>query len=296
MPIWFIAILTATLLWAIVVLIDDNLLSNVYRTASFGAIISGLFGFIPSFYLFLNNETLILDPRIVIPAVVTGILTVVFYYYYFKTLMVDEPSVTIALFNLAPAIVPFLAFIFLGELLHIRHYVGMAILVSSSAILSLVDAKKLKFTKSIRYAIAGSIIYAIVSITAKYAYDQAVFRDVYMWVSFGFGIGGLSFLILDKKADFKKVIKRSPLLLLVVFALSEFINIAAEFTQGFAISSGPVSLVRAAEGTQPIFILLLGILLSPIFPKYFRETIDKKFSKKLILMLIMVFGLVLIQS
>ncbi len=297
MPIWFLAALFATLLWAVVVLIDDNLLKNIYKNARFAAVISGLFGFIPSFYLFVTNETLSFNPALVIPAVVSGVLTIVFYYFYFRTLQTDEPSVAIALFSLAPAIVPFLAFAFLGEVLHLSQYVGLGIILFMAFLLSIIDARKLKFSKAVPFAIVGSLAYAVVSILAKYAYQQADFRSVYMWVAFGFGIGGLAFLILGKNRnkEFKKVISKAPLLLLLILVGAELINIAAEFTQGFAISKGPVSLVRGIEGTQPIFVLFIGILLQPFFPKNFRETKDRRFAKKVLCMLGMIAGLILIQ-
>lgn len=297
MPIWFLAAFSATFLWAVVNLIDDNLLKNVYRSARFGAVISGLFGFVPSFYLFVTNETLSFNPLIVVPALASGVLTVVFYYYYFRTLQADEPSVAVALLSLVPAIVPFLAFAFLGEVLHLSQYLGLGIILLMAFILSIIDARKLKFSKAVPFAVIGSLAYAVVSILAKYAYQQADFRSVYVWVAFGFGMGGLAFLILGKNRnkEFKKIIKKSPFLLLLILVGAELINIVAEFTQGFAISNGPVSLVRGIEGTQPIFVLFIGVLLQPFFPKNFRETKDKRFFKKVLCMLGMLAGLILIQ-
>lgn len=297
MPLWFFAALFATFLWAFVILIDDNLLKNVYRSARFGAVISGLFGFVPSFYLFMTNENLIFKPAVVVPAIASGVLTIIFYYFYFRTLQTDEPSVAVALLSLAPAIVPFLAFIFLGEVLHLSQYIGLGLILFMAFILSIIDARKLKFSKAVPFAVVGSISYAAVSILAKYAYKQADFRTVYVWVAFGFGVGGLIFLILGKNRnkEFKKVIKKAPILLLLILMGAELINIAAEFSQGFAISNGPVSLVRGIEGTQPIFVLLIGVLLQPFFPKNFRETKDKRFTKKLLCMAGMLVGLILIQ-
>lgn len=298
MTTWFIAALTATFLWAVVNLIDDNLLKNVYRSARFGAVISGLFGFAPSFYLFVTNQSLTTNPNIVLPAIASGVLTIIFYYFYFRTLQTDEPSVAVALMSLAPAIVPFLAFYFLGELLNPMQYIGLGIILLMSFILSLVDSKKVKFSKAVPFAVVGSIVYAVDSILAKYAYQQAEFRDVFVWVAFGFGIGGLAFLLLGKSRnrEFKKVVKKAPLIILLFLVLAELINIAAELSQGFAISHGPVSLVRAIEGTQPLFILFIGIILQPFFPKNFRETKDKRFIKKVLCMVGILVGLVLVQT
>lgn len=298
MPVWFIAALFATLLWAIVNLIDDNLLKNVYRSARFGAMISGLFGFIPSFYLFVTNESLSLDPLIVCPAVAAGVLTIVFYYFYFRTLDADDPSIAVAINNLSPALVSFLAFFMIGEFVGVRQYLGLGIVVVMAFMLVLTDAKKLKFSRAIVYGGIGAFVYAIVSILAKYAYSHADFKDVYVWVTFGFGIGGLCFWLLgaSRKGEYKNILKKASPLVLVVLVFGEFINIAAELSQGYAISSGPVSLVRGIEGSQPLFVLAIGMLLQPFFPKNFREKIDKRLPRKIFCMLCMIVGLVLIQS
>ncbi len=289
---WFIAAITATILWAVVNLIDDNLLKNVYRSAAFGAVISGLFGFLPSFYLFVTNERIASEPRYVASAIGAGVLTVFFYYFYFRTLDADEPSVAVALNNLSAALVPFLAFMLLSEVLHTSQYIGLAIIILASFVLSLLEIRKFKLSSAIFYATIGAVIYAFAAILSKYAYRGGTFAEIYMWVSFGFGVGGLTFLAFSqKKTEFKKVVKSSKVIILLFLVVAEVVNILAEMTQGYAISAGALSVVKGIEGLQPLFVLVFGIALSPFFPKYFREIKDKRLPKKILCMIVMIVGL-----
>src|SRR4051812_1854468 len=124
---WFTLALIAPLIWAFVNLIDDHLLKNVYRSATFGAVISGIFGFVPAIYIFLFRDPENLPLKIIASALAAGMLTVLFYYFYFRTLDNDDPSVAIALNNISPALVLVLAFIILGERLHGLQYLGISL-------------------------------------------------------------------------------------------------------------------------------------------------------------------------
>ncbi len=294
---WFYLALLAPLLWAVVTIIDDNLLRNVYRSASFGAIISGLFGAVPAVFLFTFNDHVVTEPRFVLCALAAGIGTVVFYFYYLRTLGHEEPSVAIALLNLAPAMVPLLAFAFLQEKLKFNQYVGISLLLGATLLISVTTIQKIRFSRAMIFALYASLTYALVSIAAKYAYQGGTFREMYAWISLGFGIGGLSFLLASKKrGEIISIVRGAKKKILAVLVLAELVNIVGELVQGYAISSGPVSIVRAMEGLQPIYVLLLGVALHPFLPSWFREKQDKRLPRKLILMMVMIAALLIIYA
>lgn len=294
---WLLLALIAPLLWALVVLIDDNLLRKVYRSAGFGAMVAGLFGIFPFLYLSITNDTYTLPPRVMAAAITAGILTVGFYYFYFKALATEEPSTAVAMLNLMPVLVVVLAAIFLKETLVFKQYLGLGAIILSSTYLGLLEARRLKFSKATGYIFMGVILIAVASILSKYSYDQATFRTVFAWVSFGLFVAGASIFIFAKHGpEARRIARKSGLSLVLVLITIEILNFGAEFTQGLAISRGPVSAVRAIEGVQPLYMLLLAIILGPVMPAFFREQIDKKFPKKVITMLLMIGGLYLIAS
>lgn len=292
---WFVLALIAPLLWAVVNLIDDHLLSNVYRSAAIGTVISGIAGFMPAIYLGLFNPPESLPSRVIAFALTAGLLTVLFYYFYFRTLDSDDPSVAIALNNIAPALVLILAFAILDEKLQLSQYIGVLMIITGSFVLAALDIRKLKFATSIWFAICGSLAYATVSILAKYAYEQSTFSTVYFWISVGFGLGGLiAFCFLKDTKQFGTIIGRNKKKLIAVLVGAELINIAAEVVQGAAISGGPVGIVRGLEGIQPLYVLAIGIILGQFFPRHFRERKDGRFYKKIGCMSFMLVGIFLL--
>ncbi len=293
---WLYLALIAPLLWALVVLIDDNLLRKVYRSPSFGAMVAGLFGIFPFIYFSITNESYTLPTKVMAAAIASGVLTIVFYYCYFKALSSEEPSTTVALLSLMPVFVVILAAVFLHESLLRKQYVGIGVIVLSSTYLGLMEARKLKFNDAIGYVLAGSVVGAIASILAKFAYDQATFKTVFPWISFGFFVTGAAIYIFGHSAEAKRLAKKTGIALVLVMLTIELLNFGAEFTQGLAISRGPVSIIRAIEGIQPLYMLLFAIVLGPFLRSFFREQIDQKFPKKVLAMLIMIGGLYLIAS
>ncbi|MEK7059802.1 MAG: DMT family transporter [Patescibacteria group bacterium] len=289
---WFVLALIAPLVWAVVNLIDDHLLRSVYRSATIGAVLSGVIGFLPALYIYIFHQPQVAEPKLILSAVAAGMLTVLFYYFYFRTLQTDDPSVAIALNNLAPAIVPFLAFFLLSERLQPLQYAGIGIIVIASSLIGALDIKKLKFAKSVWYALCGAICYAMVSILAKYAYEGASFGDIYFWIAVGFGVGGIiAFILLKEKNQLRQLISSKDKKLVTLLLGVELLNMAGELIQGAAINGGPVSIVRGLEGIQPLYVLTIGIVLARFLPNHFRERRDERFNKKIICMGFMIVGL-----
>src|SRR5260221_4158500 len=101
---WFYLALLAPFLWAIVVLIDDNLIHHVYKSPYYGAIISGLFGVVPLISLSIRPVQAT-STLVAVLATTAGFLTAVYYFFYFKALETESPSIVIAMFGLTPALV-----------------------------------------------------------------------------------------------------------------------------------------------------------------------------------------------
>lgn len=290
---WFYLALLAPLLFAVVNLIDDNLVRHVYKSPYYGAIISGLFGAVPLVSLFvrpLDSTT----PLVTILGIMAGFLTAVYYFFYFRALETESPSVVIAMFGLTPALILIFANLFLGEQLLAKQMLGFAIVLFASFALGLVEIRKFKFSKALLLVAVAATLYAISSLFSKYVFDHTSFYTGFMYFSTGMGLGGIYFwLILRflKETDFLHELKRNSKKVLTLFIIAEAIAIAAEFTQNLAISRGPLSLVKVIEGIQPIYVLLIAFLFYKFSPKHFREAAEGGLVKKFILMGLTILGL-----
>jgi drug/metabolite transporter (DMT)-like permease len=293
---WFYLALLAPLLYAVVNLLDDNLLRSVYKSPYLAAAFTGFFGTLPLLSrLFINAAAL---PHLLIAlSLMAGFLTVAYYFFYFRGLASDSPSIVIALFGLAPATIPFFAHFIVHEQLLTMEVIGFVIVLLASLGLAISNLKQLKISKALIPIIIAVVFVDIISITTKYVYQKAHFYPVYMYFSAGMGLGGIYFLGLKSSENLKTLhaIRKSIKKLLPIFIAVELVNLAAEFTLNLAISRGPVSLVEVIEGIQPMFVLLITLLLYPLSPKYFREAEEGSLVKKFALMTLGIAGLVLIS-
>lgn len=291
---WLFFALLTPVLWSAVVLIDDGLLRNVYRSPAVGVIISGLFGLVPLLSL-LWLELQPIPPLLAGIAMVGGVLTILNYYFYFRALEHEAPSIVIAMFSLTPAILPFLAYALLGESLNQQQIIGFIIILTFTFMLAAIDVKKLKFSSALLPVMLASILVAFALIAGKFVYDRADFYTGYIYFSIGLGIGTIPFLYLklmlpDRSKKKKSKRRRNVLIVAAVLIFSELLNLAAELSSNLAISKGPVSLVEVIQNTQPMYMLAIALLLYPFFPKFFREAKDGRVRFKLIMMLGIICG------
>lgn len=293
---WFYLALLAPLLYAVVNLLDDNLLRHVYKSPYLGTIVSGLFAGLP--LLILPFVTLPYTPtNLMILAIVTGILNLVFIYFYFVSLGEGSPSTVVAVLGLSPAILPLLAAVFLNERLAGLQLVGLGLVVLASVGLSLSGRQKNSF-KAITPLLLASTILCANSLLLKYVFDRADFLSVYLLFSLGMMLGGClftGFLIAKKDNELLASFRQTTKKFFLLFLVTELVGISAEFVLNLAISKGPVSAVRIIENIQPVYVLVIALLLYPFYPKLFREAGEGKLVKKFSLMAVIVFGLALVE-
>lgn len=294
---WFYLALIAPLLFAVVNLIDDNLIHHVYKGPYFGAIISGLFGALPLVSL-LFLDLAHVTPLVAILGTMAGYFTVLYLYFYFRALEVESPSVVIALMSLSLAIIPIFAYFFLGERLHVTQMAGFMVVLLASVGLATTGIRHFKFTPALLPVLAAALVSDAAVLISKHVYQSTDFYTGYMYFSIGMGIGALYFLYVLQflqAEDIIKDLKRNSKKVITLLVIAEFIAIVAEFAQNLAISQGPVSLVTVLEGVQPLYVLLIALIFYKVSPKHFREAAEGKIAKKVTLMLVMFVGLLLIS-
>lgn len=293
---WLYLALLAPLLYAIVNLFDDNLLEKVYKSPYLSTVFAGFFGSLPIFtLLFKEADTITLHAAMA--ASIGGLFTVLYYFFYFRSLRVETPSVVIALFSLAPALLPVFAHIFLRENLPVLAIVGFVIVVVASLSMAIVDLRKFKFSLALIPVVIAVILMDMGALSAKYAYDNSSFYPAYMFFCLGMGTGGLLFLVAkfrDNTAGLREI-RGFFWKVLPVFVVAETVNLVAEFTLNLAISRGPVSLVKVIEASQPVYVLLIALVLYPIAPRFFREAEQGRVFRKFMLMFVVIIGLALIS-
>lgn len=296
---WLSLALLAPLLYAIINLLDDNLLRYVYRTPHAGAAISGIFGIVPAtIVVILDLGGFAISLNLLLLSLLSGFLVVVSFFYYFKGLEKANPSVVAAILCLTPVILPFLAYFIVGERLTASAITGFIILIACGFVYTLLDTKKFTISKALAPILVAAVALDIVALTNKYVYQRLDFYTAYTYASIGMVIGGIFFLVLLKRnakefsvvQSYKKYSRKIILLLITAEAISTL----AGYLFDRALSLGQVSLVTALGNLQPFYVLFLAVLLYPFRPQFFREAESDNLKYKFLLSIIMVFGVYLL--
>lgn len=297
--IWFYLALLAPLLYAIITLLDDNLLRHVYKKPQIAAAFSGLFGIVPAILILaFGRGALSISVGLGCIALLAGLCTTLAWYFYFRGLETLNPSVVSAILSLTPALLPLTAHFLVGEQLSITAGAGFVIISVSAFVYSTLDTKKFRITKSVLSVLAAALLLDAVALASKYAYERADFYAVYLCFSLGVFVGGLCFVILlrfmSTSVSLRKIYKTNTKKLMGLLALVEIIAVVAEFVHGRAVSLGSVSLVVVMENLAPFYVLLIAVLCFPFFPRFFREVEAGKLRFKFALLLLMLLGVYLI--
>jgi drug/metabolite transporter (DMT)-like permease len=202
-----------------------------------------------------------------------GIINVSYLYPYYRGLQRDDTSTAISFFGLGRIFIPIWAFFIISEKLTPGEYIGIALVIAGSVLLSMQGSlKNIKFSKAILYILLASLITSFDGVLMKYLFEHGV--------SVGIGVAGeifFSFLftllfLLHKKTRLDIVnnfsVFKSKFHL---FFAEEAANFVAFFSGSFALSLAPVSLVRGIGVLTPFFVLAYAKVLDRKFPHLFNE-------------------------
>lgn len=290
---WIYLALLVPLIYAIITLIDDNLLSYVYRSPRVAAAISGLFGILPALILIATVNVEKVPINLMALSVVTGMVTVIAYYLYFQGLAKSSPSVVAALMSLSPAVIPFIAYFAVGERLGLSAVLGFSIVIVAAVCYSMVELGEFRLSKALLPVFIAGLSLDFVAVVNKYVYLHTSFLNAYFYYSLGLVVAGIILMSFFNQADKKTlatIFQRRYILLVLLLVIVEIMSLVAGFTFNKALSLGPVSLVAAIENIQPIFVLLITLTFFKLAPHFFLEAKSPGIKTKALLSIAMIFG------
>ncbi|MEK7617181.1 MAG: EamA family transporter [Patescibacteria group bacterium] len=296
---WLFFALLAPAVYAIVVFIDKYILEKEikdYRGMPiYSAIIAGIFGTL----IWIGTGFPLLSLRDSILIILTGILTIFGLASYFKALSTDEASKVTFLFQMTPIITLVLSFLILGDKISSFQLLGFLLILFSTIGISIEkSSKKLKFSNVFFLILLTDFFWASAYVLFKFVIETNSFVKVISYESWGIGVGGfiLYHFFPSVKKAFKEVSKGVGSRILWFIVVNEGIFLLSRFLTYLAISKGPVALVDVVGGTQVIFAILYGLILTLLFPKIFQENISRRgLTKKILMGVLVLAGLWLVQ-
>ena len=210
---------------------------------------------------------------------ITGVITISSYVIYLRALSTEETSSINLFFQIIPLFMLVLSTIFLKESVTIKQYIVFVVIFIATGIFALQSrGDKWYFPISFWLIMLYNLMFAVSGVLLKYASSTSTFSQIISYESFGMGLGGILIYIFIpsiRNSFFKsrKSILKKALHLIV---LNEIVYMTAKFLVYYAYVIGPVLLVSVLINTQAFFAILIGWLLTHLYPRIFKENISKK--------------------
>jgi drug/metabolite transporter (DMT)-like permease len=266
---WFWIALIAPFLWAIIAIIDTYFVNGVYRDEFDGTIISGVFQSLP-WLLVLFGIVQFTFPGIEVAllALLAGGLFLLSFFFYFRALFISNDATLMQiLWGVGVPVVPFFAWILMGEVLTSMHYMGIGIAFLGIMLFNFDGKVKKAGLTKIMLPMMGAIVFLSLSmVIAKEAYTLSLsdFLSVFLIFSSGATLTSLAVLVVGKKNPLWKI-KEIVILsrkYFVVFVIGETLSILATIASQKAISLAPsASFVIVIESLVPIFVMIMSVLI-----------------------------------
>jgi drug/metabolite transporter (DMT)-like permease len=189
-----------------------------------------------------------------------------------------------------------LGFVFLGESLLANQIFGGSLIFIGAFALSLnLEGGKWSFRKRVAsLMILASLLYAVNSVVFKFFALDLGFWPSLFWDSVGKVLMGAAFFLLVRnyRRDFVATIKQNKASVFLLNSTSETLTILADSISGYAILLAPIALVSVVlSGFQPVFVFLIGVVLTLLLPRLGKETLTKRsLAQRVVALLLILAG------
>ncbi len=203
-------------------------------------------------------------------AILAGCIYFFMWLVFWTALKMVEVSRASALFFTQPVFNAFLAIWFLNETLSPNKWVAIGLIVAGAILSSWDNKKSVGFNKGYLFVIAAAILSALGNTVSKYAMSGLPALTV-STIGF-FGSVPLYFILLAQKGVFKEVkTVLGDTTTMKRFFLRGVVGYAAICAFMLGVGAGPISLVVALSGTQPLFTLVFSLAAGFFLSKMIKE-------------------------
>lgn len=279
----FLLALTSPLLYAATNHIDNILLGKYFKEGGVGTLMmfSALLAFLalPILY-FIDPGVFAVSNEHKLMLVGIGVINTLLLWSYLQALFNDEPTVVIIYYQLVPVLGLVMAYFVLGETITTLQAFAMAIIILGAIVMTVAIDKdgQLQFRlKTAGFMLLASICWAAESTFFKVvALEENPVRS-FFWEHVSLvGIGILmGILITSYRKSFLQALRVNGSPILGVNILNEGLYISGNFVAAIVVVLVPVSLTLLMNSFQPLFVLLIGVALTVLFPRMGVQHVTK---------------------
>jgi uncharacterized membrane protein len=273
---WIQYSLLSSFLWAIIHILDEHCVDNIFSKPWLGVITSsgisvGIFLLFP----ILNVPIVIPHLNILLICLITGTIIQLSQLFYFRALDCSDSGTVAAYWNLTPILLPIISYWLFGYLITWNNYIGIFLLVITSVGLCSIDKFTSRWDTLYLMSIAAGL-QTVVVLLEKYIFEYTDFFGAFLAINTGIIISGLGALMLKEVRltlikDLPKIKTALP-----VFIVIELINWAALYTGQIAVKIGVPVLVSAIQASTPAFAFGISLLIAIL-----RKRLDIETSQNL---------------
>lgn len=219
---------------------------------------------------------------------------IIFYFAitpFIKALSIEEASRVIPVFQIQPVLAYIFGVVLFHETLSASQALAGVIIVAGALLINLDLDNRRRFKGVVFGLVALScLFYMLESVTFKFIGGHYGFWDATFYQYLGTAVAGVFVFMVsrDYRADLKKVSKEGGIKLLTGATLSAMLSMGGRMAFNYSLLLAPLVMVQLVQGTQAIFVLIVGTLLALFIPKYGKENISRKHMVQKIVSIVIV--------
>lgn len=264
---WVLLALGSALAFAVVSALDKVLIQRFVPNPRAFIVLVGLiqFGLMVVVAPFAQFGGYGLDTTLI--SIASGFLAGIYLVLMFWVMRMQDVSRVVPITSTHPIFVAILAQVFLGETISLLAWVGIVVTVGGAALMSFGPTTRRSErdqNQIVPFALlmVSSLAFGLSQYLTKVVAADIDVPSLFVWRGLGLGIACVGLVI--RRSMFPDLIRaiRDPAAIGLAVFTEGLLVLVAVILQILAIYSGPVSLVVTVMAIRPLFVFILGILLS----------------------------------
>ena len=299
---WLVFALCGPILWAISVHLDKYLVERYFKNADVIVLLifTALMGLVlMPIIAWFEAGVFDRDWTSIGLMMLSGLFYMTGITFYLRALQGHEASMVAPFFQSSPLFGYVLAYLVLGETLSPRQLLGGALIVFGVLSVSIGWGQKrgrFRWQLAALMLCAGFVLSLATLIFKAFAIKDEFWATAF-WMFAGEALFGAGFLCIGRyRRQFIELCRSNGRALLAINASNELINLGGGLANRYALIFAPVALVQAVGSTTTLFVFLIGVGLTLLFPKISRESLSaREFVQKGVAAVLVGIGVALIS-
>lgn len=279
---WFYVTLASAFLWSISSHIEKFQVDTYYQRARAGSLmfLTSILGLILATVIFLFKPSLAHIPlQSALVIILAGVAYFIGVFPYLFALKREEASRAIPLLQTQPVFSYILAFLFLHETIAAHQLLAGLLIVVAAILINLDSDNKFRLKKTVFFLMmASTALFAINAFLFKFVARDVGFWSGVLYQDIGVFLSGVVLFSISAgyRRDFINIFVKNRRAVMTIGVVDEAIALTARILFNYATLLAPLALVTVISGFQPVFVLLLGIIITIFWPKFGRESLLRK--------------------